>query len=148
MMVLKSSDVTLPEIYIPLVVDSLLGVATHHECAGNPYFLKEAASDVVLSEPGANRLAVVKTIKDLTGLGLGESRDIMEARGSFVGKAVKQASAEKWKRQLEGSGAKVQLLPVPTDGIPAIPTRIDTKDFFDRYIQSFTFHIRNHGTKN
>lgn len=65
--------------------------------------------DVVLAEAGANKLAVIKAVKDITGLGLGEAKALVEGAPKTVKEAVAKDEAEKLKATLEGAGAKVEL---------------------------------------
>ena len=65
--------------------------------------------DVVLAEAGANKLAVIKAVKDITGLGLGESKALVESAPKAVKEAVAKDEAEKMKATLEAAGAKVEL---------------------------------------
>ncbi|MDE6481376.1 MAG: 50S ribosomal protein L7/L12 [Alphaproteobacteria bacterium] len=65
--------------------------------------------DVVLAEVGANKLAVIKAVKDITGLGLGEAKALVEGAPKTVKEAVAKDEAEKLKATLEGAGAKIEL---------------------------------------
>ena len=65
--------------------------------------------DVVLAEAGANKLAVIKAVKDITGLGLGEAKALVESAPKAVKEAVVKDEAEKMKATLEAAGAKVEL---------------------------------------
>ncbi|MBN1324893.1 MAG: 50S ribosomal protein L7/L12 [Alphaproteobacteria bacterium] len=65
--------------------------------------------DVVLAEAGANKLAVIKAVKDITGLGLGEAKALVESAPKAVKEAVAKDEAEKLKATLEAAGAKVEL---------------------------------------
>ena len=65
--------------------------------------------DVVLAEAGANKLAVIKAVKDITGLGLGEAKALVESAPKAVKEAVSKEDAEKMKATLEAAGAKVEL---------------------------------------
>ena len=65
--------------------------------------------DVVLAEVGANKLAVIKAVKDITGLGLGEAKALVESAPKAVKEAVAKDEAEKMKATLEGAGAKIEL---------------------------------------
>ena len=65
--------------------------------------------DVVLAEVGANKLAVIKAVKDITGLGLGEAKALVESAPKAVKEAVAKDEAEKMKATLEAAGAKVEL---------------------------------------
>jgi len=64
---------------------------------------------VVLAEVGANKLAVIKAVKDITGLGLGEAKALVESAPKAVKEAVAKDEAEKLKATLEAAGAKVEV---------------------------------------
>jgi len=65
--------------------------------------------DVVLTDVGANKLAVIKVVKDITGLGLGEAKALVESAPKAIKEAVAKADAEKMKADIEAAGAKVEL---------------------------------------
>ena len=65
--------------------------------------------DVVLKSAGANKLQVVKAVKEQTGLGLKEAKDIVDAAPSTVKEGVDKATAEALKKALEEVGAEVEL---------------------------------------
>ncbi|WP_159593269.1 50S ribosomal protein L7/L12 [Chelativorans xinjiangense] len=65
--------------------------------------------DVVLAEAGAQKINVIKEVRAITGLGLKEAKDLVEAAPKPVKEAVSKDEAEKIKAQLEGAGAKVEL---------------------------------------
>jgi large subunit ribosomal protein L7/L12 len=64
---------------------------------------------VVLLEAGANKINVIKEVRAITGLGLKEAKDLVEAAPKDVKADVSKDEAEKLKKQLEGAGAKVEL---------------------------------------
>ena len=64
---------------------------------------------VVLKEAGASKLAVVKAVKELTGLGLKEAKDLVDAAPSNIKEAVTKDEAEGLKKSLEEAGAVVEL---------------------------------------
>ena len=64
--------------------------------------------DVVLTEAGANKINVIKEVRSITGLGLKEAKDLVEAGGKVKEGAAK-AEAEEIKKKLEEAGAKVEL---------------------------------------
>ena len=64
--------------------------------------------DVVLTEAGANKINVIKEVRAITGLGLKEAKDLVEAGGK-VKEAAAKAEAEDIKKKLEAAGAKVEL---------------------------------------
>ena len=65
--------------------------------------------DVILKAPGAAKLAVVKLLKELTGLGLKEAKELVDGAPSTVKEALPKAEAEGMKKQLEEAGAEVEL---------------------------------------
>ncbi|AZO43511.1 MULTISPECIES: 50S ribosomal protein L7/L12 [Mesorhizobium] len=65
--------------------------------------------DVVLTEAGAQKINVIKEVRAITGLGLKEAKDLVEAAPKPVKEAVSKADADKFKAQLEAAGAKVEL---------------------------------------
>jgi large subunit ribosomal protein L7/L12 len=64
---------------------------------------------VVLTDAGANKINVIKEVRAITGLGLKEAKDLVEAAPKEVKADVSKDEAEKLKKQLEGAGAKVEL---------------------------------------
>ena len=65
--------------------------------------------DVVLKAPGGAKLAVVKLVKELTGLGLKEAKEIVDAAPKAIKEGVAKDEAEALKKQLEEAGAEVEL---------------------------------------
>ncbi|MSQ14152.1 MAG: 50S ribosomal protein L7/L12 [Dehalococcoidia bacterium] len=64
---------------------------------------------VVLQEAGPNRINVIKTVREITGLGLKEAKDLVEGAPKIVKSAIAKDEAEKIKKSLETAGAKVAL---------------------------------------
>ena len=65
--------------------------------------------DVVLADAGAQKINVIKEVRAITGLGLKEAKDLVEAAPKAVKEGVNKAEADKIKDQLEKAGAKVEL---------------------------------------
>lgn len=65
--------------------------------------------DVVLAEVGSNKIAVIKAVRELTGLGLKEAKDMVEGAPKAVKEGLPKADAEEAKKKLEAAGAKVEL---------------------------------------
>jgi large subunit ribosomal protein L7/L12 len=65
--------------------------------------------DVELAAAGDNKIGVIKVVKEVTGLGLKEAKDIVDAAPQIVKKALKKAEAEALKKKLEEAGATVNL---------------------------------------
>ena len=65
--------------------------------------------DVVLKEAGSNKIAVIKTVREITSLGLKEAKDLVESAPKAIKEALPKAEAEELKKKLEAAGAKVEL---------------------------------------
>lgn len=65
--------------------------------------------DVVLADFGANKIKVIKVIREITGLGLKEAKDLVESAPKAVKTGVTKDEAEELKKKIEETGAKVEL---------------------------------------
>jgi len=65
--------------------------------------------DVVLTAAGANKVSTIKAVRAITGLGLKEAKDMVEGAPQTLKEAVSKDEAEKFKKDLEEAGAKVEL---------------------------------------
>jgi len=65
--------------------------------------------DVVLAEVGANKLAVVKAVKEACGLGLKDAKDLVDGAPATIKEGLPKAEAENLKKAIEEAGAKVEL---------------------------------------
>ena len=70
---------------------------------------EKTSFDVILKSAGASKLAVVKVVKELTGLGLKEAKDAVDAAPAPIKEGVSKDEAEALKKQLEEAGAEVEL---------------------------------------
>lgn len=70
---------------------------------------EKSSFDVVLKSPGGSKLAVVKLVKELTGLGLKEAKELVDSAPKEVKEGVAKDEAEALKKQLEEAGAEVEL---------------------------------------
>jgi large subunit ribosomal protein L7/L12 len=70
---------------------------------------EKTSFDVILKAPGASKLAVVKLVKELTGLGLKEAKDLVDGAPNPIKEGLAKADAEGLKKQLEEAGAEVEL---------------------------------------
>ena len=70
---------------------------------------EKTSFDVILKSAGATKLAVVKVVKDLTGLGLKEAKDLVDGAPKPVKEGVSKAEADDLKAKLEESGAEVEI---------------------------------------
>lgn len=77
--------------------------------AGAEAAAEKSEYDVVLKDAGAQKVAVIKAVKDATGLGLGEAKAIVDGAPKTVKEKVKKDEAEAMKKALEEAGATVEL---------------------------------------
>ncbi|MBK8600642.1 MAG: 50S ribosomal protein L7/L12 [Flavobacterium sp.] len=77
--------------------------------AGEAAAEEQTEFTVVLKDAGASKLAVVKAVKELTGLGLKEAKDLVDAAPSNIKEGVTKDEAEGLKKSLEEAGAVVEL---------------------------------------
>ncbi len=70
---------------------------------------EKSTFDVVLKSPGGAKLAVVKLVKELTGLGLKEAKELVDSAPKAIKEGVSKDEAEGLKKQLEEAGAEVEL---------------------------------------
>ena len=76
---------------------------------GSAAAAEKTAFDVVLKAAGANKLQVVKLVKDLTGLGLKEAKDMVDGAPKTIKEGLPKDEAENLKKQLVEAGAEVEL---------------------------------------
>ena len=77
--------------------------------AAAPVAEEKTEFDVILTEAGANKVAAIKVVREITGLGLAEAKGLVEAAPKAVKEGVSKADAEKFKKVLEEAGATVEL---------------------------------------
>ncbi|MDE7152916.1 MAG: 50S ribosomal protein L7/L12 [Muribaculaceae bacterium] len=77
--------------------------------AAGPAVEEKTSFDVILKAPGASKLAVVKLVKELTGLGLKEAKELVDGAPNTIKEGLAKADAEGLKKQLEEAGAEVEL---------------------------------------
>lgn len=77
--------------------------------AAAPAAEEKTEFDVVLADVGSNKIAVIKAVREITGLGLKEAKDLVEGAPKTVKEGAAKAEAEDLKKKLEAAGAKVEL---------------------------------------
>ena len=91
-------------------VSAAAAVVSAGPAAGGAAAVEEKTEfDVVLAEAGAQKIKVVKAVKDITGLGLAEAKALVDGAPKAVKEAVSKDEAEEIKAKLEEVGAKVEL---------------------------------------
>jgi large subunit ribosomal protein L7/L12 len=86
----------------PVAVAAVAGAAAESAEAQTEF-------DVIIADAGANKISVIKEVRVITGLGLKEAKDLVDAAPKAVKQAVSKDEADKLKKQLEDAGAKVEI---------------------------------------
>ena len=90
-------------------VSAAAGVVVAAAGAGAAAAEEKTEFDVELTEAGANKVKVIKVVKDATGLGLKEAKDLVDGAPKVVKEGLSKADAEELKTKLEAEGAKVTI---------------------------------------
>ena len=90
-------------------VSAAAAVAVAGPAAGAAPAEEKTEFDVILASAGANKIAVIKEVRAITGLGLKDAKDMVEGAPKKVKEAVAKEEAEKIKAQLEKAGAQVEI---------------------------------------
>lgn len=77
--------------------------------AGAAAVEEQTEFNVILLEAGANKVSVIKAVREITGLGLKEAKDVVDGAPKAVKEAMSKADAEAAKKKLEDAGAKAEL---------------------------------------
>jgi len=86
-----------------------VAVAAAPAAGGDAPAEEKTEFDVELAETGSNKIAVIKEVRTITGLGLKEAKDLVEGAPKPLKQGVKKEDAEAMKKSLEAAGAKVEL---------------------------------------
>jgi len=86
-----------------------VAVAAGGGAAAAPAVEEKTEFDVIILDAGANKINVIKAIREITALGLKEAKDLAEKAGGVVKEAVSKADAEGIKKKLEEAGAKAEI---------------------------------------
>jgi len=88
---------------------SAAAMAAPAAAAAAPVEEEKTEFDVVLAEIGAEKIKVIKVVREVTGLGLAEAKAMVEAAPKAIKEGISKDDAEELKKKLEGVGAKVEL---------------------------------------
>jgi large subunit ribosomal protein L7/L12 len=86
-----------------------VGVAVAGGAAAAPAAEEKTEFDVILKSAGANKLAVIKVVREITGLGLKDAKDLVEAAPKAIKEGVSKDEADALQKQLAESGAEVEV---------------------------------------
>ena len=90
-------------------VSAAAPVAVAGAAAAAPSAEEKTDFDVILSDVGANKIAVIKVVREITGLGLKEEKDLVDNAPKALKEGASKADADEMKKKLEEAGAKVEL---------------------------------------
>ncbi len=90
-------------------VSAAAAVAVAGPAAGGAAAEEKTEFDVILAEAGANKIAVIKEVRAITGLGLKDAKDMVDGAPKKVKEGASKEDAQKIKEQLEKAGAKVEI---------------------------------------
>ena len=90
-------------------VSAAAGVVVAAAADAGPAEEEKTEFDVELSEVGPNKVKVIKVVREITGLGLKEAKDLVDTAPKMVKEAVSKAEAEDLKNRIEAEGAKVTI---------------------------------------
>lgn len=147
MMTLRSSDTNIPSIYIPLVLDAALGIATRDEFTGNEYYYKERLFEIILKDSYRNSELIESIIKQKTGFTSLAYRDIISGDVKTIALSLNKTTANEIKVILQKNNIYVEVKQVVDQYTPMKElTRIISKSFFKKYVAAFINQIQTHGT--
>ena len=86
-----------------------VAVAAGPAAGGGAAAAEKTNFDVILKAPGANKLQIVKLVKELTGLGLKEAKDVVDGAPKTIKEGLPKDEAENLKKQLVEAGAEIEL---------------------------------------
>ena len=86
-----------------------VAVAAGPAAAGGAAAEEKTEFDVILADVGANKVSVIKAVREITGLGLKEAKDLVDGAPKAVKEGASKAEAEDAKKKLEEAGAKAEL---------------------------------------
>tara|TARA_Y100000780_G_scaffold219340_1_gene225200 strand:+ start:591 stop:974 length:384 start_codon:yes stop_codon:yes gene_type:complete len=93
----------------PVAAATVVSTAVAGEADGGEAAEEKTNFDIVLKSAGASKLAVVKLVKELTGLGLKDAKDMIDSAPKAIKEGVAKDEAEAAKKRLEEAGAEVEL---------------------------------------
>ena len=93
----------------PVAAATVVSTAVTGEADGGEAAEEKTNFDIVLKSAGASKLAIVKLVKELTGLGLKDAKDMIDGAPKAIKEGVAKDEAEAAKKRLEEAGAEVEL---------------------------------------
>jgi hypothetical protein len=149
MMILHSSDTSIPSIYIPLVLDAALGIATRDEFTGNEYYYKERLFEVILKDSYRNSAVVENIIKQKVGVTALEYKNIASGKVKTIALNFNKTTANEIKTLLQKNRIYAEVKQIVDQHTPIKElTRVISKSFFKKHIAAFINQIQTHGAQH
>lgn len=148
MFIFKSSDLNIPVIYIPSVLNASLAIATNSHFAGNEYYFNEPQYEIVLENAGTKPLKLLQTIKSLTDYSLAEVQNLVYTVPSLIAQYFPKTDADLYAERLKEDGATVKINLVKKHYTNFKIEKIDTVSQFEKTVKPFIYNILEHGSKN
>ena len=139
---LVSSNSAIPEIFLSASLDMFLGAATANEFAGHEFFYNDklAQVSVILNSVGSPALHAVKIVKEYSGLGLKDAKEIVDAAPKLISDTMLLADAKKMVEALTDCSCQA-VIEKPQHPLQSI---IATNTFYQQNIAKFIGHIINY----
>lgn len=144
--ILRSSNKSIPNIYFPSIIDAAISIATPNAFAGMERFRKSPKYELILNDKGSNILGVVKFLREITDFGLLELRTMVESTPHNLLSYFSKERAMEAKNDLTRIGAKAEIIET-NPGFNELE-KIEPVPFFEQYIAPFINTILSHGNKN
>ena len=140
MIILKSSNLDLPNVFIPSILADSLGVATFDFFAGNEYYFISTKYELTLSKISNKKIEIIKAIKPYLNVGLLEINKLVDNCPCIINKEFNNSQSFNLKKELELLGAVATIKSIGTK-----QTQIETAKFYKFFIKTFLETIIKHG---
>lgn len=149
LLILKSADADIPEIFIPACIDNVLGVATAKHFSGNTFYFAEDQYYVEAIDAYENKIGLVKLLKDSLNIGLLASKQAID---QLPGKPIRVTNYVNYEKasivadQLKNAGVNCKIVLSKEHYLSECQEIMSTTAFFDTYVQPFITNILSHAT--
>lgn len=143
MLLLRHPDETIPCIYIPTSLGTILGVATHEEFAGYEYYYNTQRQGIILYDTGPDKLSVVKHLKEHLSLGLKEAKDLADQSPSWIDMNAIQRSGFSSSVSFVKGLKDLQATVIMRDSKTI--KKIELQEFYSKHLQPYIKNILKDG---
>ncbi|MBL7729224.1 MAG: ribosomal protein L7/L12, partial [Dinghuibacter sp.] len=147
MLILRSSNAAIPDIFIPSILNAALCAATSEYFCGNQFYYKEPLVHLVLKNKGDSPLNTIKHLREVTDISLIEAKKIIDSAPAPVLRFSTELAAQAVKSKLESQGAEAEIH--HADKEHRIKQEIiSTHRFFSQFVEPFIEHILVNGSRH